>query len=481
VVVVQGLGFVGSAVAAVVAGARDARGSPKHFVIGVDLPSPGGYWKVEKLRAGVCPVTAPDPELGGLIAEAVHAHKNLRATAGEEAYALADVIVVDVPLGVRNPRAEDPADLELDLDGFRAAVRTVGRRMRPDALVLIETTVPVGACERIALPVLREERARRGVEAPLYLAHAYERVMPGPNYAGSIRRCWRAFAGIDAASAARTRQFLESFIDTARFPLSELAEPACSELGKLLENSYRAANIAFLHEWTLLAEDLGVNLFEVVEAIRLRRGTHDNISRPGFGVGGYCLTKDSLLAQWSALHLARSGVVLGVTLNALRVNYQMPLHTFDLLQELCDGRLRGRAVLVCGVSYLPEVADTRNSPAELFLDRLEQAGARVLVHDPCVLTWPERPDVQVQRDLGRCLRQAEAVVFAVGHRPYRELTLPGLLAAAPAPALLVDAQDVIGDDTAAGLHAAGWRLLGVGKGHWRKRGYQWARAAGGAS
>jgi nucleotide sugar dehydrogenase len=472
VVVVQGLGFVGSAVAAVIAGAKDARGAPRHFVIGVDLASPAGYWKVEKLSSGVSPIKAPDPELDRLIHEAVYTDANLRATAAEEVYGLADVIVVDVPLSVLNPLADNPADLDIDLKGFCAAIRTIGRRMRPDALVLVETTVPVGTCERIAKPLLVEERARRGIDAPLYLAHAYERVMPGPHYADSIRHFWRVFSGVDAASAARALQFLESFIDTASFPVREVEEPASSELAKLLENSYRAANIAFIHEWTLLAQDLGINLFEVIEAIRVRRGTHDNMRFPGFGVGGYCLTKDSLLAQWGATHLFESKVLLEVTLHALRVNYYMPLHTFDLLDRLAEGRLEGRTVVVCGVSYLPEVADTRNSPTEVLVDRLAQAGARVVLHDPYVAIWAERPEVPVEQDLEVCLRQADAVIFAVPHRPYRELTAQALLASVAAPPLVVDAQNVIADGTAAELHAGGCRLLGVGKGHWRKRGYQ---------
>ena len=468
IVVVQGLGFVGAAVSAVIAGARDSAGAPSHFVIGVDLPTPGTYWKVATLSAGDCPVASPDPGLPALIRQGVVHTGNLRATSSAGAYSLADVIVVDVPFDVM-PRTATSADtIAIGLDGFMAAIRTVGREMRADALVLIETTVPPGATEQLVLPALREERAARGITVPVRLAHSYERVMPGPDYVDSIRRFWRTFAGVDAASAAHARAFLGSYIDTDRFPLWELPITTASELAKLLENSYRAVNIALVHEWTLLAEQAGVNLFGVIDSIRVRKGTHDNIRLPGFGVGGYCLTKDSLLAQWAVPGLIPGDVRLDLTLRALGVNYHMPLHTLDLARELAGGSLRGRRVAVCGVSYLPEVGDTRNSPSEVLVDGLLGEGADVVVHDPCVTTWPERPAIPVEGDFARALAGADIVMLVVGHRQYLNLEPARLERMTGRPGALVDAYNLISDETASSLRARGWRLAGVGKGHWRR-------------
>ncbi|NER87928.1 nucleotide sugar dehydrogenase [Moorena sp. SIO3A2] len=474
IVVVQGLGFVGSAVAAVIAAATDEAGQPLYFVIGVDLPSPSGYWKVGKLNDGLAPIVSPDPELPQLIHEAVYKTQNLEATVSEEVYTLADVIVVDIHLDVLNRLAQTAAEIKINLDSFGAAIHTVGRYMRPDALILIETTVPAGTSEKFVLPILREERALRGIDQPPLLAHAYERVMPGPKYINSIRHFWRTFSGIDQTSTAKARDFLSSFIDTTAYPLWELQDTNSSELAKLLENSYRATNIAFIHEWTLLAENMGINLFTVVDSIRVRQGTHDNMRFPGFGVGGYCLTKDSLLAQWSAINLANQELLLGMTLEALKINHRMPLHTLDLLKELFEGELAGKTIAVCGVAYLPEVADTRNSPTEIFVDELLKTGAVVIVHDPYVTTWVERPNIPVTQDLAGCLRQADGIVLAIPHRPYRDL-LPQMICQASlalSSPVLVDAQNIITDEKAELLHDAGCRLLGVGKGHWRTRGYQ---------
>lgn len=467
VVVVQGLGFVGSAVAAVIAAARTAGGEPAYFVIGVDLATHGSYWKIARLNEGRAPIASPDAEFDHLVAEGVLASKNLCATSSERAYELADVIVVDVQLDVVDRAVESAADIQLRLSGLEAAIRVIGRRMRPGALVLVETTVPFGACERLILPVLREEREHRGMSEPLLLAHAYERVMPGPRYISSIRKFWRTFAGIDERSAQRAREFLDSFIDTSNFPLRELGDPTASEMAKILENSYRAANIAFIHEWTLLAERTGVNLWEIVDSIRVRQGTHDNMRYPGFGVGGYCLTKDSLLAQWSATHLFKMDHLLDVTLQALGINHRMPLHARDLLRELAGEPLKGLRVLVCGVSYLPDVADTRNSPTEIFVDALLEESAAVTVHDSSLQFWPERSQIPFASDLKAAMNDADAVIFAVPHGEYRRLTPADF----PRALMIIDANNVLDDAKAAALHSAGSRLLGVGKGHWRKRGF----------
>ena len=134
IVLVQGLGFVGSAVAAVVASARDAQGQPLYFVIGVDLPIPSAYWKVGHLNKGLIPITSPDPELPTLTEKAVLGTKNLQATVSQQAYSLADVIVVDIHLDVKNRLSATKVDV--DLDSFGAGIRAIGRSMRPDALVL---------------------------------------------------------------------------------------------------------------------------------------------------------------------------------------------------------------------------------------------------------------------------------------------------------------------------------------------------------
>lgn len=470
-VVVQGLGFVGAAVAAVLAGALGSDGQPLYFVIGVDQSSELGLQKVASINRGESPIVSVDKEMTSLIMRGVKKTGNLCATVKQEAFELADVIIINLPFSVVDRFIGKPDEIKVDLESFREAVHVIGRFMRPETLVFVETTVPTGVCEKVIVPVLRAERERRGLTEPLYLAHCYERVMPGPNYIRSIRDYWRSFAGIDDTSAQKARQFLSSFIKTSSYPLWEMKNVSSTEMAKLLENSYRAANIAFIHEWTLMAELIGVNLFEVVDSIRVRKGTHDNMMYPGFGVGGYCLTKDSLLAQWSLRNFFESNLVLEMTLKALEINNKMPLHTFDLLTDLINRPLKGLYVAVCGISYLPELADTRNSPVEILVDRIEQAGAAVIAHDPFVKIWPEKPNVQLAQSLGDCFNQADAVILTVPHRYYSQRDIETWFADFSRPLPIVDAWNILCDEKAHILHDRGFQLVGVGKGHWHRLGY----------
>lgn len=470
VVAVQGLGFVGAAVAAAVSSARSADGSPAFFVLGVDLPSASGRARIEAINAGRAPIASPDSSFDELLGEAKRIG-NLLATADERAYALADVIVVDVHLDVKDITAPHSAAIDVDIASLRAAIATIGKHMREDALVLIETTVPPGTTVSVVAATLREARAERGIASEPLIAHAYERVMPGPNYIRSIRGYWRSYSGNSAESRMRARGFLSRFINVDEYPLRELDDPNATELAKTLENSYRAANIAFMHEWTRAAESIGVNLFDVVDSIRVRKGTHDNMRYPGFGVGGYCLTKDSLLAQWGLKHLLGSNVELEMTLRALEINRTMPEHTLRLLEEILARPLRGAKVTLLGASYVAGVGDTRNSPSRYFVELLQRADADVRVHDPCVDEWPECPDVPLFADLGLAMHGADAIVLAVGHQEYFSLEPPDLLRLCGGPVAIVDAWNVLNDAKAASLRDAGFRLIGVGKGHWRKRGY----------
>lgn len=467
-VAVQGLGFVGAAVAAALASARDSEGRPRWFVIGVDLPSEAGLAKIARVNAGEPPFTSPDADLGRLTHEGACEVGNLVATDAPAAYGLADIVVVDVHLDVHDRTDTNAHSIDVGADAFERAIRAVASFIRPDALVLVETTVPIGTTEKIVIPAIRDEFRQRGLDAEPRVAHCYERVMPGPRYVESIRRFWRVFSATSPEASAGARAFLSSFVDTEAFPLREVGSSNASELAKVLENSYRAANIAFIHEWTLLAEQIGVNLWEVVDAIRLRQGTHDNMRYPGLGVGGYCLTKDSLLAQWSARELFGLSHELSVTLRALEINFAMPLHTVARLEEAL-GDLGGKRVAVLGVAYIADVGDARNTPTEILYDALVERGAEVVLHDPALESWEERPDADLRDDLTATLTGAEAIVLAVPHTMYRN-GIVETLATMPA-AVVVDSQNLLDDPAAARLITLGWRVLGIGKGHWRALGY----------
>ncbi|MEM6884975.1 MAG: nucleotide sugar dehydrogenase [Verrucomicrobiota bacterium] len=470
VVIVQGLGFVGCAVAAVLADAMDDQGEACFDVIGLDIATPGGLARVEALNAGNSPVDCPDPQLELCIRKGKE-RSNLRATTDAGVMAEADVIVVDLPLDVQSRTASIAEEIEVDLSGYKQAMSQIAESMKPDALVVIESTVPVGMTEKVVQPILEQGRRERGLSEPLLLAHCYERVMPGPRYVDSIRKFWRVYSGVNAASRKRVQAFLKRFIDTDQFPLTELNATGESELAKVMENSYRAMNIAWIQEWTELAEKLGLDLFSVIEAIRVRQGTHDNIRYPGFGVGGYCLTKDAYFAAWGALNLHQASLPMPLTFQALEVNYQMPRHTWKCALE-CAGEEQESVVWgIAGISYLADLDDTRNSPVEVLVEAMEEKGASFELFDPCLEQWPERPDLTLYSREKEFFSRIGGLILTVGHRLFKEWDYMEMIKQHPQIRFIVDAWNLVDDATAEKLVAAGIQVIGVGKGHWRGWGY----------
>ena len=207
----MGLGFVGAVMAAVVADATDkATGEPTRFVIGMQRPSTRSFWKIHYINRGLSPVEAEDPQVSVLINRCVKEKQTLTATFTYDALSLADVVVVDVQCDYHKDTLGDVAQGRADIGAREESLKVIGERIKPDCLVLIESTVPPGTTEYIAYPLIKKAFVKRGWQdkEPL-LAHSFERVMPGKDYVASIRDFWRACSGINAGNP-----------DTPHIPLS---------------------------------------------------------------------------------------------------------------------------------------------------------------------------------------------------------------------------------------------------------------------
>ena len=456
VVCVQGLGFVGAAMAAATSLANDQAGKPLYDVIGLDLETESGSSRVDAINQGRFPFHVNDEKL----AQAVQRGRlrgNLSATTDPKAYAKADVILVDVQFDI----AFQAAEPRVNYEAFKEALRTVALHMRQDALIIVETTVPPGTCEHIAVPTISEILEQRGLDPnKLMLAHAYERVMPGENYLDSIVNFWRVYSGSSEKAADRCEEFLSTIINTVDFPLTRLSSTTASETAKLLENTYRAVNIAFIAEWSEFAEAVGLDLFEIIAAIQ-KRPTHANIRYPGLGVGGYCLTKDPTFTP------AASKDLFGLTLDfpfselAVTQSARMPLHALSKLRENIGGSLRNKRVLLCGVSYRNDVADTRFSPSEALYVNLLREEAEVHLHDP-IVSWWEEVGVEIPSELPS-FEDFDAVVFAVPHRDYQELNLVDYMES-PESTYVLDAFMVFEASRRKAFQASGMRIQAIGVG-----------------
>jgi UDP-N-acetyl-D-glucosamine dehydrogenase len=458
-VCVQGLGFVGAAMAIAVANAHGPDGSPFYNVVGVELPTDSGIAKVSAINRGRLPMTSSDGQLQRAF-DAAYAAKNLIATTDVIAYRAAQIAIVDVHLDVEKGDSETD-EPSVDFAAFRAAIRALGEQLPAGALVIVETTVPPGTCQHVVAPELEQALRKRGLPADaVMVAHAYERVMPGEHYYDSIVNYWRVFAGLTPAAADACEAFLTRVVNTEQFPLARLQSTTASEMAKVLENSYRAANIAFIEEWGRFSEQVGVDLFDVIDAVRVRP-THQNIRQPGFGVGGYCLTKDPLLARVAARQIfERPELDFPFCRRAVAVNDRMPLVSLAAVRAQLGGSLQGKRLLLLGVSYRQDVGDTRFSPAARFVDGARSQGADIICHDPMVSYWPEL-DWALPAELPAAVG-FDAIVFAVAHRQYRQLSLSRWLGAARP--LIFDANRVLKNEQRCELDQIGCPFASIGRG-----------------
>lgn len=480
VVCVLGLGFVGTAVAANLSRALGPDGKPLFFVVGLDQDSAPGREKAGRLDEGRSPTYANDPSLEEVIAKACKETQNLFGTVDPQVLALADVVVSCINLDLqRAPRQTDA--IHCPTDGYAAAMKMVGRHVRPGTLVTVESTLPLGMCDQVLYPALREGQREQGVDVeadPPLLAYCYERVMPGPSYLDSVNEFWRAFAGVNEESADKAEAFLAKYVNTEDFPLWRHKSTRSAEMGKLLENSYRATNIAFIEEWARLAEGAGVDLFDVIKSIRLRKGTHDNMMLPGLGVGGYCLTKDALLAAYGAQELLGLDAPMPFSRRAILTNEDMPLRAVELTERHFAGELAGKKACLFGVTYRPGVADTRSSPTETVAREFAAKGMEVVAYDPLVDAWEEYPETPVVQDAAKAIEGADVVVVCLPDAHYRGF-LPDLLKRSVAPgALVVDPWDMVADACEEDFLERGVAIEVFGRGDVRSAGSMQKSGAG---
>jgi len=493
IVVVMGVGFVGAVMAGVVADATDPdSGEPYYYVIGMQRPSVRSFWKIPYLNRGIAPVEAEDPEVAPLLDRCVLEKESLTATFTYEALTLADVVVVDVQCDYHKETLGNVKNGHADIAALEDSLKVIAEKIKPDCLVLIETTVPPGTTEYVAYPTMKKAFRRRGLEnAEPLLAHSYERVMPGRNYVASVRDFWRVCSGINDMAREGVTDFLSKVINVDKYPLTVLDQPIESETCKIVENSYRATILAFLDEWSRFAERNRVDLIKVIKAIQVRP-THSNIIFPGPGIGGYCLPKDGGLGVWAYNTLMGfDDDIFKITPSAIDINDTRSLHVAELVRDAL--RNMGKIVAasktaLLGVSYREDVGDTRYSGSELIVRKLTEMGGEVVVHDPYVKHWweLEKQDVypapgrswarffrnqdglartRMQAELTDALEGVDAVVFAVRHEDYLNLAPDDIVRMVGNPCAVIDCFGILDDDSIQRYFELGCEVKGLGRGH----------------
>ena len=309
-----------------------------------------------------------------------------------------DAVLICVPTPLTPNR-------EPDLGPLLEAVRALAEVLQSEQLVVLESTSYPGTTRERVAPLLEESGLAAGRD--FHLAFSPERVDPGRRDF-TLRNTPKVIGGLTAACAQRAEALYALVCDE----LVTVSSPEAAELTKLLENIFRSVNIALVNELAMLADRMGIDVWEVIESAATKPYGFMRFE-PGPGMGGHCLPVDPFYLSWRAreFDLATEFIEL-----AGKVNQQMPYHCVAKAQRALNQSglaVKGARIALLGVSYKPGVGDTRGSPALKILSLLLEQGAEVSYHDPHV---PALEDFALSsRPLDEAVGEADLVVIVTAH------------------------------------------------------------------
>ena len=334
--------------------------SEHHSVVGFDK----NQAIVDALNAGKSHIEGVS---SGDLARLISAGR-YKATTDASEISESDVVVIAVPTPLTKDRKPDLAYVE-------AACKTIGENLKTPALIINESTSFPGTVRNLIKPEI--ERYSGGSIQHLY-AVSPERVDPG-------RTDWnqkntpRLYAGLTQEASEAVRDFYATFCDN----LVEVSSPEVAESAKLFENTFRQVNIALVNEFAQIAHALGISVYETLDAAATKPYGFMKFM-PSAGVGGHCIPVDPSYLAHTAAGL---GVPATFIERANEVNLEMAKYVVDRVKKDNGGSLQGKKVQVVGVAYKPNVADVRETPAELVIEELKSVGAVVTWSDDLVTTW----------------------------------------------------------------------------------------------
>ena len=351
-VAIIGQGYVGLTIALFA--------TTKNEVIGYDNRSD----ITDRLNKGLSHIEGvSDNELKSMISSGKY-----RATHDPAELNGAQIIVIAVPTPLDKARKPDLSFIE-------SACKAIGENVDHPVLVINESTSFPGTVRNIIKPII-EKYSSPSIE------HKYavspERVDPGRTD-WNQRNTPRLYAGLTAESAKETKEFYSTFCDN----LIEVSSPEVAESAKLFENTFRQVNIALVNEFAEIAHALGISVHETLQAAATKPYGFMQF-QPSAGVGGHCIPVDPSYLSFAAME---KGVKATFIERANEINLRMPKYIVGRVEKDNGGSLKNKSVQIVGVAYKPDVADVRETPAELIYQELKNRGADVSWHDPLVSSW----------------------------------------------------------------------------------------------
>ena len=380
IITVVGLGYIGLPTAAVMA-------KKGLNVLGYDI----NKRVVESLNKGE--IIIEEPGLEELVNEVVKNGK-LR---GIDSFEKSDVFIISVPTPIKEDKTADMTYVEM-------AVEAIVPFLEKDNIVVLESTSPPGTTEDIVGPILEKSGLIVGEE--LFVAHSPERVLPGKIIQELVEND-RIIGGINEKSTQLVKGIYEIFVEGEIFT----TDSKTAEMTKLMENTFRDVNIALANELAILSENMGINAWEVIKFAN--KHPRVNLHQPGPGVGGHCIAVD----PWFVIEGQPEAKLIR---QAREINDNTPDRVMKKIESLMkskDGK-----ITILGVTYKPNVDDTRESPIIKLIDKLiENTKFELAVHDPhAKRDIFKYKDILID-DVKEAVKDSELIVLGVNHLDYKDL------------------------------------------------------------
>ncbi len=315
-----------------------------------------------------------------------------------------EAIIVCVPTPIDRNNAPD-------LTALMNSLSTISKFIRKDTLLVIESTIYPGTVEEVILPILEKQKFN-AYRNEILVAHCPERIDPGNNR-WNIKNLPRVIGGITKESTKKAAEF---YRDITEADVIELTSVKAAEATKIMENTFRDVNIAFVNEMAKSFDKAGIDIIEVIKGASTKPFAFMP-HYPGTGVGGHCIPVDPYYLIEKAKQIGFDHEFLKL---ARHINNSMPHYTIELL-ELLLGKLKkpvkGAKVGILGLAYKANVDDTRESPVYELMDILKTKGADIFVYDPHV---KKKSNVN---DIEELLNRSDYLILATDHNEFKKMSL----------------------------------------------------------
>lgn len=416
-VCILGLGYIGLPTAAMLAG--------KGFdVCGTDI----NQMIVDTINAGN--VHIEEPELQTLVKTVISSRKLKAYTTPQEA----DIYIIAVPTPVKD-------DKSACMDYVEAATNSIIHLLKPNDLVILESTSPPETTKNILVPILEKSNLKIGEE--LFVAYCPEKVLPGKIIHELVKN-QRIIGGINEKSAQMAKEMYMSFVEGEIF----LTDSTTAEMVKIMENTYRDVNIALANELAKISGKLGINAWDVIKFANLHPRV--NLHSPGPGVGGHCISVD----PWFIVE--KYPTLANLINTGRKINDTMPEFTYNLIMQEVK-HISNAKVTILGITYKPDIDDIRESPSIEVVKMLEaNSELKVFVHDPHVKYYNYKLS-----DFETAVKDSDCIVLMVNHSEFNHLN-PAELSKLVKNKVIIDTRNAL-DRKAWETNGFRYVLLGNGK------------------